>query len=366
MQNIDNNYMQRALDLATRGCGKVSPNPMVGAVIVKNGNILAEGWHSQFGKDHAEIVALKKLKGKADGSTMYVNLEPCNHYGKTPPCVDAIINSKIKEVVIAMKDPNPRTNGKSIRKLRRAGVTVKTGVLKEKAELLNEAFIKFIKTGMPFVTIKSAQTLDGKISLTSGESKWITSDRTRKLSRSRRDNYDAIMVGSNTVLKDDPRLDGAKQSSSLKKVVIDSQLRVPLNAKLFNNLRHKTFLFTTRLASDKKINKYIKEGINVFVCPCEIDKKVNLEWMFKELTRLGIINVLVEGGAHLSGAILRQGLADKLQTYIAPKIFGNKEDLNVFVGIGTKSIDQNIKLSFSSVEQYYEEVIITAYVLRDR
>ena len=207
----DDHFMQKALDLALKGKGETSPNPLVGCVIVKRNRIIAEGWHRRCGSDHAEIIALKKAGSQARGAEMYITLEPCNHYGRTPPCVDRIIKSGIKKVVIGMKDPNPLTNGKSIAKIGRAGIKTKIGVLKEESEIINEAFVKYIKKRMPFVAVKCAQSLDGKVATAKGQSKWITSEETRKLTRKIRDEFDAILVGITTVIKDNPRLNGSKK-----------------------------------------------------------------------------------------------------------------------------------------------------------
>jgi diaminohydroxyphosphoribosylaminopyrimidine deaminase/5-amino-6-(5-phosphoribosylamino)uracil reductase len=214
--------MRKAMILAQRGLGLTSPNPMVGALLVKNGKIIAQGWHRRCGGDHAEIVALKKAGAKARGCRLYVTLEPCSHYGRTPPCVQQIIAAGIREVYVGMIDPNPLNNGKSIRLLKKAGVKVEVGFLPEKLQRLNEAFVKYITTRMPFVTAKCAQTLDGKIAASSGHSQWITSARTRDHAHKLRSQFDAILVGVNTVLQDNPRLNAAARSKRLKKIILDS------------------------------------------------------------------------------------------------------------------------------------------------
>jgi diaminohydroxyphosphoribosylaminopyrimidine deaminase / 5-amino-6-(5-phosphoribosylamino)uracil reductase len=227
----DIKFMQRALLLAGRGQGRVSPNPMVGCVIVKQGKVIAEGWHKVYGADHAEVDALKKAGARAKGACMYVTLEPCSHWGKTPPCVDAVIAGGLTRVVVAMQDPDPRTNGRSIRKMRAHGIEVAAGVCEAEARELNAAFIKHVVKKMPYVTAKTAQTMDGKVGTLSGKVKWITSSMTRARSKARRAEFDAIMVGVSTVLADDPCL--CAPGKAMKKIVVDSSLRTPLDARLF-------------------------------------------------------------------------------------------------------------------------------------
>ncbi|MBI5415190.1 MAG: bifunctional diaminohydroxyphosphoribosylaminopyrimidine deaminase/5-amino-6-(5-phosphoribosylamino)uracil reductase RibD, partial [Candidatus Omnitrophica bacterium] len=273
----DNYFMHLALDLAVKGKGDTSPNPMVGAVIVKGNRVIAAGWHKRCGSDHAEVIALKKAGRRARGAKLYVTLEPCSHYGRTPPCVDQIIQSGIREVVTGMVDPNPLTRGKSIAKLRRVGVKVKVGILRREAGRLNEIFIKYMRGRMPFVAAKCAQTLDGKIATAAGESKWITSLKTRDHARRVRDEFDAICVGVNTVLKDDPRLNGARKTKRLKKIVLDSSLKTPLAARLFKGVRSlDCVIAVTRKASPAKIKQFQNKGARVIICPAK-DGHVDLK-----------------------------------------------------------------------------------------
>lgn len=360
MTDID--YMQRAYRLALKAKGKTSPNPMVGSVLVKNKRIIAEGWHSRCGGDHAEISALKKVRGSVLKSKMYVTLEPCYHTGRTAPCVDQIIRSGISEVVIGMKDPNPLTNGKSIAKLRRAGLKTKVGILQDELELLNEKFIKYNKRKMPFVSVKCAQSLDGKIATASGQSKWITSDKSRRFARSLRDEYDAILVGINTVLKDNPRLSGSKKSKNIKKIILDSKLQISSKAKLFSGAQPSDCIIaTTKKASNRKIQVLRGRGNNVIVCPLKLGK-LNLKWLFKELAQLEITSILIEGGAHVIGNALKNNLVDKIYIYMAPKIIGDQKALSSIVGINTGHVNSAIQLKKMTFQQIGKDILIQGYI----
>jgi len=358
----NNRFMQRALDLALKAKGSTSPNPVVGAVIVKKGRIIAEGWHRRCGADHAEIVALKKAGKRACGGKMYVTLEPCNHYGRTPPCVDQIIKSKIKEVVIGMKDPNPLTNGKSIAKLRRAGIKTKVGVCQKRSEVINEAFIKYKKKKLPFVAVKCAQTLDGKIATANGQSKWITSEAARRLARRIRDEFDAILVGITTVQKDNPRLSANRKAKRIRKIVLDSSLKISPKANLFSGVKPSDVVIaTTAKASSRKRDSLLRKGINIIVCP-QRGGEINLRWLFKELAKQEITSVLVEGGAHAVGNTLKEKLADKAYMYIAPKILGDQRALSSVVGISTENISKAIRLREVTIEKVGEDILVQGYV----
>jgi len=353
-------YMKLAQELALKGKTTVSPNPMVGAVIVKNGKIIAQGFHHHRGGPHAEVIAMQKTKTNLSGATMYVTLEPCFHYGCTPPCVDAVIKSGINNVVIGMKDPNRLTNGKSIAKLRRAGIKVQSGILEQELCQMNEAFVKYITKEMPFVVAKTAQTLDGKIATQSGESKWITSDITRKYSHDLRNEFDAIMVGINTVLKDDPRLNAPKKR--LKKVILDSSLQIPLKAKLFReSLPGNCFIATTNAADKKKLSLLEKRGVNVIVCPIK-NKQVDLKWLMKELANREIAKILIEGGGKVIGSALKDKLVDKMMIYIAPKIMGEQNALSAIDGLKALRLKQAVGLRGIEVSAIGEDFLIEGYI----
>lgn len=354
--------MQMALDLAAKGKGYTSPNPMVGAVIVKGTRVIAIGWHHRRGADHAEIVALKKAGAHSRGAKLYVTLEPCFHYGRTPPCVDKVIASGIREVVIGMADPNPLTRGKSIAKLRRAGIKVKVGISRPRAGQLNEVFVKYIRSKMPFVAAKCAQTLDGKIATVTGESKWITSSKTRDYARRVRDEFDAILVGVNTVLRDDPRLNGARATKRLKKIVLDSSLQTPLTARLFKGVRPADCVIAvTRKASPSKIKQFQNKGARVIICPAE-DGRVDLKWLLKALAKEEITSILMEGGAHVIGSALKQKLVDKLYIYVAPKIIGDQDALSSVVGVDTVNIGKSIRLKNLTSRNIGQDILIIGYV----
>ncbi|MFC1594707.1 bifunctional diaminohydroxyphosphoribosylaminopyrimidine deaminase/5-amino-6-(5-phosphoribosylamino)uracil reductase RibD, partial [Candidatus Omnitrophota bacterium] len=253
--------MREAINLALKAQGKTSPNPMVGALLVKGNRIIARGYHHRVGKAHAEIIALQKAGMRARGATLYVTLEPCSHYGRTPPCVDAVIKAGIKRVIIGAQDQNPLTNGTSIRKLRKHGIAVECGVLSDEATMINEAFNKFITQGMPLVTIKVAQSLDGKIALQDGSSQWITSKATRDYSHRLRTYHDALLVGLNTVINDNPLL------KARYKIIVDSQLRIPLTARIFTPRTGTVIIATTQKAFSAKIRKLKAKGVIVIVLP---------------------------------------------------------------------------------------------------
>lgn len=353
-------YMTLAQQLALKGKATVSPNPMVGAVIVKNGKIIAQGFHHHRGGPHAEVVAMQKTKADLAGATMYVTLEPCFHYGRTPPCVDAVIKSRIRNVVIGMKDPNRLANGKSITKLRRAGIKVRSGLLEKELLQMNEAFVKYITKKMPFVVAKTAQTLDGKIATEKGESKWITSDITRKYSHDLRNEFDAIMVGINTVLKDDPRLNAPKKR--LKKVILDSSLQIPLKAKLFKDAKPEDcFIATTKKADKKKLGQLEKRGVNVVVCPAK-NKHVDLKWLMKELAKREITKVLIEGGGKVIGSALKDKLVDKMMLYIAPKIIGEQNAVSSIDGLKALRLKGAVGLRGIEVRSIGEDFLIEGYI----
>ncbi len=360
----DEKLMRKVFELAKKAEGKTSPNPLVGAIIIKDDKIISAGYHASYGTDHAEIMALKKAEGQANDAKLYVNLEPCYHFGLTPPCVDAVIKAGIKEVIIAMKDPNPLTNGKSIRKLIKNGIKVKVGVLAKEAAELNEGFVKYITKRMPFVVAKSAQTLDGRIATKTGSSKWITGEETYNYSRAQRDNFDAILTGINTILKDDPCL--CAPNKKLKKIILDSKLKISLKAKVFKKTPPEDcFIVTTKKSSPKKAIEIVKTGCHVIVAP-EKSGRIDLKWLFKELAGKKIASILIEGGATVIGNALKNNLVDKMHIYVAPKIVGDQKALSSVVGFDVKDINKITNLSDLTVEKIGKDILIKGYVLRNR
>ncbi len=363
---VDIQYMQRALSLSLKGKGSVSPNPMVGAVIVKNKKVIAEGWHKKCGSDHAEIVAINKASGSLKGATLYVTLEPCYHFGRTPPCVDTIIEKGFSRVVIGMKDPNPLTKGQSIKKMKAKGIKVEIGLLAEEIAKVNEIFMKHIEQKVPFVAAKIAQTLDGKIATSIGQSKWITTEETRLYARKIRDEYDAILVGINTVLKDDPLLSGSKKAKRLKKIVLDSTLAISQKAKLFQGTAPgDCIIATTKRASLAKKSVLERIGATIIVAPILKNGKIDLIWLMKELARNEIISILIEGGAHVIGSALKYKLVDKMYVYIAPKIIGDKQALDSIVGLDIFNLNKALELGDIKIKPINKDIMVEGYVLRN-
>jgi len=340
MKNNDEKYMRECFKLALKGFGKVLPNPMVGCVVLdKNGKIISKGYHHKYGENHAERDALLKLKNnEAEGGTLYVNLEPCSHFGKTPPCVDLIIERKLKHVVIAMSDVNPKVDG--ISKLKKAGIEVTLGVLKEEAEFLNRVFIKNMTKKLPYVVLKTATTMDGKISTQNGDSKWITSDEARKEVYKMRLEFDCIMTSSNTVIADNPKMEHRGKYG--KKCILDTNCRVSKSAKIFEQgeVYHAT-----------KENTPLKDG------------KLDIKAVLKELYKKGICTVFVECGGTLAGSMLKDNLIDEVYQFIAPKILNDNTGKSSFDGDTVNKISQTKNLKIYSLKQIGEDILLKCKVL---
>ena len=355
--------MKIALDLAKLGKGKVNPNPLVGAVIVKDKKIIAKGYHEKYGEDHAEVNAFKNAKENVAGATMYVTLEPCSHYGKTPPCVDKIIDKKISRVVIGMMDPNKLVLGQGIKKLQDAGIEVEVGVLEEECKKLNEVFIKYIKNKKPFVVLKAAMSLDGKISTASGESKWITGNKSRSEVHKLRNDLSAIMVGVDTVIIDNPYLtcrivDGRNPI----RIIVDSKLRIPKDSNVLENTNDiKTIIATTEKAAKEKID-YLK-NIGVWVIKTKsTDEKVNLKELMIKLGELKIDSILLEGGSMLNYSALEVGIVDKVLIYIAPKIIGGVNSKTPVGGNGIEQLKDAFKIKDLNISMVSEDVLNQGYI----
>jgi diaminohydroxyphosphoribosylaminopyrimidine deaminase/5-amino-6-(5-phosphoribosylamino)uracil reductase len=357
--------MQRCLELARKGAGNVNPNPMVGCVIVRNGKIVGEGFHEIFGGPHAEIIALKRAGKKAKGATMYVSLEPCSHFGKTPPCTNAIIQAGISRVVIASKDPNPLVIGRGIQRLREAGIRVNVGLLQKEAEQLNEKFFKFMKTGLPFVGIKLAQTLDGRIADVAGKSRWITSKNTRKEVHRLRSEFDSVLVGAHTVLHDNPELTVRfVKGNNPVRVVIDGRLSIPTSCVIFNTTAAPTWLLTSAKAVKANIQKVLKlvsQGVRVL--PVSSAYNLNAESILRILAAEGVSSVFIEGGAYTIDAFVNRFLADKLYLFVAPKILG--DGLNGFCFKTPKFLRKPIKLMITNVTPIEEDVLMEANFIHE-
>ncbi|MBI5025665.1 MAG: bifunctional diaminohydroxyphosphoribosylaminopyrimidine deaminase/5-amino-6-(5-phosphoribosylamino)uracil reductase RibD [Nitrospirae bacterium] len=361
-------FMKRALALAARARGRTSPNPMVGAVIVKGNKIITQGYHRKAGTPHAEVIALKKAGSEARGATLYVNLEPCCHTEKkTPPCTKLIIESGMKKVVVAMIDPNPKVSGRGIKELKDAGLAVEVGIMEPEVRELNEAFIKFITKKEPFVILKVAQSLDGKIATPTGESRWITGEKSRNYVQKLRNSVDAVLVGIGTVLKDNPsltsRIPGGRNPY---RIIIDSFLRIPLDAKvLIHNSDAKTIIATTRDAEEEKINSLKARGGNILVIK-DINGKVDLRALMKELGKLDITSVMIEGGSSINASALQSGIVDKVMFFTAPKIIGGRDAIASIGGEFTGTLKNSIKIRNLKVKKIGEDILLEGYSLKSK
>jgi diaminohydroxyphosphoribosylaminopyrimidine deaminase/5-amino-6-(5-phosphoribosylamino)uracil reductase len=361
--------MQKAIKLANKAEGSTWPNPIVGCVIVKNDRVIASGFHKYFGGPHAEVVALKKAGKKAKGAIMYVTLEPCSSYGKTPPCTDRIITSGIKEVFIAMKDPTQANKSKGIKQLQQNSIKVHTGLLKAQAEKLNPHFIKNARLKRPFVSLKMAQSLDGKIATKSGHSRWISSGLSRTMAHNIRAKHDAVMIGINTLLADDPLLNIRRADKSMKagykypvKIVIDSRLRTPLDSRIFNKLsKGRTIIAATKGASLIKEKRLKKLGAEVIRSG---SGKVDLSQLLTELSKRGINNILVEGGGELAASLFASKLVDKLFLFIAPILIGGRDAITSIEGIGPDSVKKAVKLNKINLKKIGKDFLLTTDVHR--
>lgn len=354
-------FMREALRVAAHAQGRTSPNPLVGAVVVRDGKIISIGWHRAAGTPHAEVHALNMAGELARGATLYVTLEPCSHYGRTPPCVEAIINAGIDRVVAAMSDPNPKVAGRGFDRLRQAGIDVEVGVLENEARRLNEVFMKWITTGLPFVMMKTAMSLDGKIATSTGQSKWITSDAARKRVHQWRDEFDAIMVGIGTVLADNPylttRLD--RPSRNPIRIIVDSRARTPLDANVVIDRQSKTIIAVSERASKENIDRLRAEGVEIITAG-EGDH-VDLRRLMQELAAREITSVMLEGGGTLNFAMLRAGLVDKINAFIAPKVIGGRTALTAVEGEGFTQLDQAVELIDVETEMIGGDILIGGY-----
>ena len=358
----DKEYMQEALRIAANAKGRTSPNPMVGAVIVKDGRIIAEGWHRQAGTPHAEVHALNMAGELAKGSTLYVTLEPCSHFGRTPPCANAIINAGIKRVVCAMTDPNPKVSGNGMKILKDAGIEVAVGICEDEARRLNEVFLKWITTNKPFVSLKCAMSLDGKIATSTGQSQWITSEKSRRRVHELRDIHDAIMVGIGTVLADNPslttRIEGGKNPI---RVIVDSQARTPINSNVITDGQAKTIIAVSKNASNDKVNAFKKAGVEIIIAGNS--ERVDLNILMNELASREITSILVEGGGTLNFSLLEAGLVDKVYAFIASKIIGGRDALTSVEGEGFKNLNEALNLRDVTTEMIDNDILITGYTI---
>jgi len=363
MQDSDEKYMRLALELAEKGRGKVEPNPMVGAVLVKHDRIVGTGYHRDFGGPHAEIHAIKEGGNACEGSTLYVSLEPCAHYGKTAPCAEAIIEAGIKRVITTTLDPNPATYGKGIKRLIQAGIEVRMGVMETQAKKLNAPFFKLIQKGLPYVIIKWAMSLDGKIATATGESKWITNEESRQYVHKLRGQVDGILVGINTVLNDDPLLTcRLKDGRNPRRIIIDSNAAIPLKSRLLKTIHQSELIIAvSNSASQTNIERLQERGC-VVIKTKNKDNQVDMKELFLKLGSMKLTNILVEGGSRIITTVLEERLADKIMVFIAPIIIGGSGDKSPILGEGVVAIDDAIKIHDIAERRLLDDIIIEGIV----
>lgn len=355
-------WMEMALSLAKKGEGQVSPNPMVGAVLVKDGRMLVRGYHPFFGGPHAEIEVIRRAKEKVRGSTLYVTLEPCSHLGKTPPCTQAIIEAGISKVVAAILDPNPLNSGKGIEELKKAGIETEVGVCEKEAREINEAFFKFMEKKIPFVIVKAAASLDGKIATKTGESKWITGPQARKLAHKVREKVDAILVGVNTVIRDDPSLLPPLKKRFFR-IILDSTLQISPEARVLKEqTKAQTIIFTTPRAPKQKVDQLQNKGVTVATVRKNSEQRVSLEEVLKELGRLKILSLLVEGGGEVIGSFFEKGYVDKVFLFLAPRIVGGRNSVTWVESKGVKILSQTPRIEVRSFKRIGEDLLVEGYL----
>ena len=359
MISADTKYMKRALTLARKGIGRTSPNPVVGCVIVKDGAIIGEGWHKKAGEPHAEIHALEMAGIAAEKSDVYVTLEPCCHSGKTPPCSEALIRAGVKRVVAGMLDPNPLVSGGGVAALKLAGIETSCGILEDDCRAINLPFIKHVTTGMPYVTYKCAMTLDGNIATITGESRWISCEESRKYVHRMRSRMDAVMVGVDTIIADNPQLTVRHvRGKNPLRVIVDTRLRTPESVNVLNGeLSSRTIIATTE--ADPRVHfRYLKQGVTIMVC-AEYDGRVSMEDLLQNLGSMGVQSILLEGGSRLAGNMLQHALIDEMVLFVAPKIIGSN-GFAPFNLQGVTSMAQAIKLEFTDVRRSGSDIVVTA------
>ena len=360
--DADKRYLRMACRLARKAAGRTSPNPMVGAVLVREKKVLATGFHQFAGGEHAEIIALKRAGAKAKGATLYINLEPCSHQGRTPPCTRSLIRAGIKEVVAGMKDPNPLVAGRGFRQLKRAGIRVRVGLLEAECRSLNEAFVKWITQRRPFVTLKLAATLDGKIASITGDARWISDADSRRTVHRLRNQADAVIVGAGTALADDPqltcRIAGGRNP---RRIILDSRLRIPSNAQIFHQRdREKTIVVTGDRSPAKKSRALEAQGAQVWKFGLQ---KGRIPWaaLVKKLAALGVTNVLIEGGATVAASAIKEKIVDKVVFFYAPKILGG-DGRAMIDGLGIRSVGQAIRMRRLEVRKSGGDLMVSGYL----
>ncbi|MEI7473467.1 MAG: bifunctional diaminohydroxyphosphoribosylaminopyrimidine deaminase/5-amino-6-(5-phosphoribosylamino)uracil reductase RibD [bacterium] len=362
--NFNEQIMSQCIELARLSEGYVSPNPLVGSIVMdKNGNIAGKGWHKKYGEAHAEVNAIAEAGDEAcNDGTIFVSLEPCSHYGKTPPCADLIISKGFKKVIVGMIDPNPKVAGDGVKKLIDSGIEVITGIFETECQKLNEIFIKHILEKKPFISIKTASTLDGKIAARTGSSKWITSDSAREEVQRLRNKYDAILTGSGTIIADNPSLTARIENGrNPVRVIIDSKLRTSPDSKAYINDGTKVIIATTEDQIKEKAHLFA-ENIEFLACPLTQENMLNLNFLTAELYKKGIYSILVEAGGHLNGGFIKDGLVDKIYFFVAPKILGDNSGFSIIDGFNTTDINKSIKINFGEIHKFSPDIMIEGYL----
>ncbi|HVT05193.1 MAG TPA: bifunctional diaminohydroxyphosphoribosylaminopyrimidine deaminase/5-amino-6-(5-phosphoribosylamino)uracil reductase RibD [Thermoanaerobaculia bacterium] len=355
----DSILMRRALQLAAKGRYSTSPNPMVGALIERDGQVIAEGYHRRAGEPHAEVEAIRSVAGETAGGTLFVTLEPCSHQGRTGPCADVVIGSGITRVVVAMEDPNPLVSGKGIERMRTAGLDVVVGVLRDEASRLNERFFHAVTHDRPFLLLKAAMTLDGKLATVSRKSQWITGEMSRARSLDFREEYDAILIGSGTVVADDPQLTRrlGKNGSMVPwtRVVVDANGEVPSKARVLTD-GHRTIVYTREMPGESA-----SAAVEWIVAPSPAAGYLDLEWILKDLKRRGISSLIAEGGSLLHSSLIEQKLWQKMALFVAPMIVGGGNAPALFGGEGVAELSDAFSLRFDHIERLGPDLLIEAY-----
>ncbi len=353
------NYMQRAIELAKKGAGFVSPNPMVGAVIVKNGKIIGEGWHQKYGSNHAEVNAFLSAAEDTEGAEMYVTLEPCSHYGHTPPCAKTIVEHKIKKVYIGSLDVNPLVAGNGVKILKDAGIDVEIGVMENECKAINPIFFKYMETGLPYVVMKTAMTLDGKISAYTGDSMWVSNEASRQIVQKLRHNMTGIMVGINTVIKDNPMLTCRIENSiNPVRIIVDSNLKVPFNSNVLNLKGNDRCIIATLNNSNKDKKLQLKNmGIEIIETTGD-NGKINLKELMYKLGKMKIDSILLEGGGTLNFSMLESNLVDKAMFFIAPKIIGGAAAKTPVEGKGIPIMENALRLKNTETKNIDGDILI--------
>jgi len=368
MTKTDEKLMREALRLARKGMGRTSPNPAVGAVIVRDGKIIASGYHKRAGDDHAEVEALAKMRGRTrENDVLYVTLEPCNHHGKTPPCTQAILEKGLKKVVVGMRDPNPGVTGGGCEFLAQKGVEVESGILESECRKLNEGYTKYVLTGRPYVVAKSAMTLDGWIATSSGHSQWVTNEMSRQFVHQLRNRLDGVMVGVGTVLADDPslttRLKRGRGRDPIR-IIVDTHLRTPEGSKILNSeSSSETLMVVGPDVPAENLRRVEREGVSILTCPTK-DGRIDLGVLLKHLGDMNMTSVLVEGGSAIMGSLINEGLIDKFYIFKAPKILGGHDGMPMASGSGPQKMDAALRLNGIKVRRFGDDVLIEGYVVK--